>query len=145
MNESSRVHEHLRALPDPDLPAVVWERLELARRQRMRRRKTGGVLATLAIVSIMAVPLLSRMQVTPGPDHVAQQQVAQQHAAQKLVHSAPPSGQDVHEQLRALDHALQVAYDRGASDAEIAPMWVARNELLADTRLRQKNANDNRT
>src|SRR5690606_2956841 len=38
---------------------------------------------------------------------------------------------ELREQLHALDRALQAAYDRGASDAEVEPMWEARDALLA--------------
>ena len=55
------------------------------------------------------------------------------------------SEQDVSAELRAIDRALQAAYDRGASDAEIAPMWVARNLLLADSTPRLAKPKTNRT
>jgi hypothetical protein len=68
----------------------------------------------------MATPLLGPMFV--GADRTLGEPVAAQPAAR--------GKHDVQAELRALDHALQAAYDRGASDAEIAPMWVARDALL---------------
>ena len=60
------------------------------------------------------------------------------------VAQAPPDP-PVAAQVRALDHALQVAYDRGASDSEVAPLWEARQALLAgndDLRDGPSNPND---
>lgn len=134
MSESSRMHESLRALPEPGLPPAIWQRLQSRRRQQIRRRKMGAGLAALAMVAVMAVPLLSPITTAPERDpHLSL--FEQPHAS---------GAGDVHEQLEAVDRALQTAYDRGASDAEIAPMWVARNALLGQLRPRQA-AHDNRT
>ena len=38
--------------------------------------------------------------------------------------------------------ALQAAYDRGASDNEVAPMWEARHALLAGTASARGHASD---
>jgi hypothetical protein len=35
-----------------------------------------------------------------------------------------------HLKLRAIDRALQTAYARGASDAEVAPLWATREQLM---------------
>jgi hypothetical protein len=32
--------------------------------------------------------------------------------------------------IRAIDHALQLAYTHNASEDEVAPLWKARRELL---------------
>jgi len=66
-------------------------------------------------------PMLTGTQTTQGDGR----EIAQQSA---------DGGQDVQAELRALDQASQAAYDRGASDAEIAPMWVARDALFAGLR-----------
>ncbi|MGH8027278.1 MAG: hypothetical protein ACREO0_11180, partial [Pseudoxanthomonas sp.] len=97
--------------------------VDTERRQKLRRRKLGAGIATLALAAVMATPLLVPM--FAGTDRVR----GEQSAAHLPVHG----GHDVQAELRALDRALQAAYDRGASDAEIAPMWVTRSELLAGT------------
>ncbi|NDK39180.1 hypothetical protein DT603_10035 [Pseudoxanthomonas gei] len=79
------------------------------------------------MVAVMTVTLLS--PITTAPERDPNLSLAGQPRASSM--------RDVHEQLEALDRALQTAYDRGASDAEIAPMWVARNALLCNLRPRQ--------
>jgi hypothetical protein len=120
MTESTQVHQQLRDLPEIPLPDTLWRRVDAKRRHTLRRRKLGIGFATLALAAVMATPLLGPMFV--GADRTLGEPVAAQPAAR--------GKHDVQAELRALDHALQAAYDRGASDAEIAPMWVARDALL---------------
>lgn len=120
MTEPTRVHEQLHALPEIPLPDALWRRVDAKRRQKLRRRKLGVGIATLALAAVMAAPLLIPM--FAGTDRVPNERIA--------AHLPMRAERDVQAELRALDHALQAAYDRGASDAEIAPMWVARDALL---------------
>lgn len=118
---TTRVRERLHALPEIPLPDALWRRVEAGRRQKLRRRKFGAGIATLTLVAMMATPLL--VPLLTGADVMGSRRVA--------VHQPVHVEHDIQAELRAIDHALQVAYDRGASDAEIAPMWVARDALLA--------------
>ena len=118
---STHVREQLHALPEVPLPDTLWQRVDAGRRQKLRRRKFGAGIATLALVAVLATPLLAPL--LTGADVMENRRVA--------VHQPVRGEHDIQAELRALDHALQVAYDRGASDAEIAPMWVARDALLA--------------
>jgi hypothetical protein len=118
MIEPTRVHEQLHALPEIPLPDALWRRVDAKRRQKLQRRKLGAGIAALALVAVIAAPLLAPM--FAGADRTPGEQIAARPAVQ---HNAQA-------ELRALDRALQAAYDRGASDAEIAPMWVARDALL---------------
>ena len=120
MIEPTQVREQLHALPEIPLPDTLWRRVDAKRRQKLRRRKLGAGIATLALAAVMATPLLIPM--FAGADRAQNEQIA----------ARPPmrGEHDMQAELRALDHALQAAYDRGASDAEIAPMWVARDALL---------------
>ena len=120
MTEPTQLHEQLRDLPEVPLPDTLWRRVDAKRRQKLQRRKLGVGIATLALAAVVATPLLIPM--FAGADRAAGERIA----VQPLLHGE----HDVHAELRALDHALQAAYDRGASDAEIAPMWVARDALL---------------
>jgi hypothetical protein len=129
------LREELHALPEIPLPEALWQRVEAGRRQKMRRRKLGTGIVSLVLVAVMATPLLAPL--LTDIDVLRSEPL--------VAHQPVRSEQDVHEELRALDHALQVAYDRGASDAEIAPMWVARTELLANRRPPQAAAQTNRT
>lgn len=118
---ADELRKRLNALPEIQLPDSLWQRVEGKRRQKIRRRKLGGGLAALMIAAVIAAPLLAPMltgtQTTQGTQGIAQ----------RPAHG----GQDIQAELRAIDQALQAAYDRGASDAEIAPMWVTREALLA--------------
>lgn len=115
------LREELHALPEIPLSDALWQRVEAGRRQKMRRRKIGAGIATLALAALVATPLLAPL----FTDVDAVQ-------GEPLVAYQPANGQrDIQADLHVLDQALQAAYDRGASDAEIAPMWVAREALLA--------------
>lgn len=122
MNEkSTRLHERLAALPDVPLSGALWQRLEARRARTMRRRKRVFGLATLAVMAVLVVPFLAAMREPVDAVH-----------PQALASAADGNGDaDARAELRVLDQALQAAYDRGATDAEIAPMWVTRAALLA--------------
>lgn len=121
MIEPTRVREQLHALPEIPLPDALWRRVDAKRRRKLRHRKLGVGIAALALAAVMAAPLLIPM--FAGADRAQNEPIA--------AHPPMRAERDVQAELRALDHALQAAYDRGASDAEIAPMWVARDALLA--------------
>ena len=115
------LREQLRALPEIPLPDALWRRVEAGCRQKMRRRKIGAGIATLALAALVATPLLAPL----FTDVDAAQ-------GEPLAAYQPANDQrDIQADLHVLDQALQAAYDRGASDAEVAPMWVAREALLA--------------
>ncbi|MDR6839967.1 hypothetical protein [Pseudoxanthomonas sacheonensis] len=115
---STQLRERLHALPEIALPDTLWQRVEAGRKRKIRRRKLGGGVAALMLAVAMAAPLLA--PILTGTHSMRSEQGIVQH--------------DVDAELRALDQALQAAYDRGASDAEIAPMWVTRDALLAGIR-----------
>ncbi len=118
---STRMREELQALPEIPLPDALWQRVDSGRRQKLRQRKLVVGVASLALVAVMVTPLLAPLLVDvdagQGEPFVAYQPANDRH--------------DIQADLHVLDQALQAAYDRGASDAEVAPMWVAREALLA--------------
>lgn len=118
------LHRQLDALPDIPLPDALWLRVDACRRMQQRRRKAGVAIAALAAL-LAAIPVLRIGD--PGPAQRGQAVVARSTQAT----SSAASPRDIDAQLRALDQALQAAYARSATDAEIAPMWVARNALTA--------------
>ena len=119
-----RVRERFDALPDVPLPESLWRRVDARRRQKVLHRKLGMGAATLALAGVLAISLPSRMfdgaKLDDSDEVAAVEPVSMQ--------------RDIQADVQAIDHALQAAYDRGASDAEIAPMWVARDALLASIR-----------
>lgn len=106
-------HESLdrnwHAGPDVPPPERVWLRLERTH-ARYRAMRRGA--AALAIAAVAAGSLIAT-QYSPAPAPLA------------LEDRAPPSRAD----LRAIDRALQAAYERDASDAEIRQLWIARQAL----------------
>lgn len=132
---STRLRQELHAVPEVPLPDHLWQRVEAGRRKKMRQRKLGAGIATLTLVAVMAIPVLAPL--FTGTDVVRSEPLAAQQPAR--------SEQDVRAELRAIDRALQAAYDRGATDAEIAPMWVARDTLLAVSQPRLAKPKANRT
>lgn len=120
------LHRQLDALPDIPLPDALWLRVDACRRMQQRRRKAGAGVAIAALAALMvAIPVLHIGD--PAPAQRGQSVVTRSTQAT----SSAASPRDIDAQLRALDQALQAAYARSATDAEIAPMWVARNALTA--------------
>ncbi|RYG13325.1 MAG: hypothetical protein EON92_05850 [Burkholderiales bacterium] len=126
MSDSTRVRDHLQALPEVELPNALWQRVSAGRRHKIQRRRLFVGAASLALAMIAVTGILAPLQEVGRPEAAS---------------IALPSAHLVDEkraELRAIDQALQAAYDRGASDAEIAPMWAARHALLAQTRTKSK-------
>lgn len=121
--QSNRVRERFDALPEVPLPESLWQRVDARRRKKILRRKLGMSAATLALAGVLAISVPGRL-FNPPVDSGHQVAIVRSTFMQR----------DIQADVQAIDHALQTAYDRGASDAEIAPMWVARDALLASIR-----------
>lgn len=115
MNSPDPLHRLLESMPEPPPPDTLWPRLREQRRRQVRRRRLAGGLASTALVAVLLVAGWPQPPAAPGTGGAAP-------AVARI---------DRDEQVRALDHALQAAYDRGASDQEVAPLWDARAALLA--------------
>ena len=113
-NIDQRLREHFDALPPVAPPSALVERIGRAQRARVRRRRVGMIGAALALACVVAAPLLPHGHGTVEP---------------ALVQTRAP-GADTLADVRALDRALQTAYERDASDDELAPLWAARARLL---------------
>ncbi|MBB1088132.1 hypothetical protein H4F99_06470 [Lysobacter sp. SG-8] len=116
------VARHLRALPDPVPPAALETRLRAAHAHRGRWLRGGmgvvavGLFALAFLPALMAPDLQPPLAHGPGPKGGASQQIPHQR------------------QVQAIDRALQAAYARGAGDDEVAPLWQARERLMAGAR-----------
>lgn len=117
ISNDARLEAQLAALPPLELPKGLWSRVSAAQRRRVRQRRTmvvgGCMLAALAIV----LPNMLPQATSPAPAPVA------------MVH-APPAHAPAHARLQSVDHMIQAAYNRGASDAEITALLSARRSLL---------------
>lgn len=109
-----RLRDHFGALPQVAPPPTLGKRICMAHRTRVRRLRVGALGLALAVACIAVVPMLLHEPFPATPE-----------TARAVV-----LDQDKLANVRALDHALQTAYERSASDDEIAPLWAARAKLL---------------
>ena len=129
MNTPDEIHRALQALQDPPAPESLWPQVRMRRQRQVRRRRMATALASTGLAAALFVVLLK-------PETVPQQPPAFQQTAMA------PASDDVDPQVRAIDRALQAAYEEGASDAELAPMWEARQALLAQHPAPGRDAGD---
>lgn len=101
--------------PVPPPPALEG-RVRRAYRRRRNGLRGAGAACALVLAAVLLAPSL-------GPHDTPAQ-------------PAVPVATTPDPTLQALDRALQAAYARGASDAELAPLWAARNQALATRRSR---------
>ncbi len=135
--DHERLRRYLQALPEPLPPGSLENRLRASQARRSRVLRTGASALALALVAIVALPghrgpQVETQAIASGTDTVA--------VAPDAIHDA---GDAAHMKLQAIDRALQTAYGRGASDAELAPLWEARSRLVRD--LTPSNAADSGT
>lgn len=119
--------------PDP----ALWERIQRERgrrqwRQRVRRR--SWLAGSLAAAALLLVVLLPRMAVDPETGGELTHWRA---SAQTLEHEWQASGRATLDsrfraELNLIDVQLQAAYDRGATEAELAPLWKLRSDALQE-------------
>ncbi|GAB3342971.1 hypothetical protein [Marilutibacter aestuarii] len=124
--DHERLRRYLQALPEPLPPASLEHRLRASQTRRSRVLRTGASALALGLVVVLALPGHRGPQVESPPGAGGAAIVAVAPGA------FPDSGDAAHMKLRAIDRALQTAYGRGASDAELAPLWEARLQLVRD-------------
>lgn len=119
------VKQYLESLGEPPLPDGLWQRVDGARRQRMRRR------AGVAMASVAAVALgFALMMPGVAPDADTGPQLAGRDAGEAEAQAVAGIDEETIRTVYAIDRALQAAYDRNAGDDEIEPLWRARHALL---------------
>ncbi len=122
-------------LPEFEPDPALWNRIRSAnvRRVRLRRMRrigaVGAVFVGVAAAWLLAFPYRMMFQ----PD--ARSSINWQAHSQQLLdqwNERTNQNLDPHIQarLRLLDSDLQAAYDRGASEPELAPLWSLRSRLL---------------
>ena len=113
--------------PDP----ALWARIvRTQHRRRVRRRWTGAGLAAAAVAVIAVATSL----VAPRPQDADRAWTAQDESRALELEwrrlAAAGSQMAGTARVRAIDAALQIAYDRGARDEETAALWQQRNRAL---------------
>jgi hypothetical protein len=115
---SDDIMQRMRCAPDVPPADELWSRLLAERARRARRnRAIAGVSASAMALFLMV--FIARPSLV-GPYEAGMVAMDSQN---------PPA--DLQADVRALDRALQAAYNRGASDSEVAPMWETRRALVA--------------
>ena len=106
------IRQQLQSLPDLPPPESLWLRLAQRQRRIRQRQRAGTALAAAAAfasVLFFALPHADQSQ-QPAP---------------ALARTTPAT------HLQAVDHALQAAYARGASDDELTPLWDIRQQFAS--------------
>lgn len=108
--------DDLRALPELAPPPHLPDRIARAQARRLAHWRTGAAAVTLILAAVCVLPLVPY---GPLPDTSPST-------------ALPPAPERNHlADIRAIDRALQTAYERGASEDELAPLWAARARLLS--------------
>ena len=119
---SDDILQRMRCAPDVPPADALLPRLLAAQARRTRRRRAiiGGSASAMALVLMVLVarPLLDESR-----------------QAGNVALQPQDTPADLQADVRALDQALQTAYNRGASDSEVAPMWETRRALVAKMRM----------
>ncbi len=118
-DEQAQVYwrDQLAQLPQESPPPATWLALQsaFAGQVRPRRRYRQGLWAVAALLMLTLAPLWWLRHV-PAPPDLAQ-----------VIEVDPDRPTRL---LRALDRELQLRYQEGASDEELAPLWRERERLL---------------
>ena len=115
------LHTRFESLPHPPLPPELWPRLAQRRQRQLATRRAGTALA-LALLVVGPLGLMWRAQQAPSWPSTLPAAGVTGMAAQGAESNT----------VSVIDHALQNAYARGASDEEIAPLWEARRRLAGN-------------
>ncbi|WP_371279853.1 hypothetical protein [Dokdonella sp.] len=123
-------------LPEFDPDPALWSRIQSRRahQQVRRRQRQRWVASGLAVAALLCVVAVSRFQIEqPKPDQVAVWQGYSQALEQEWLAMARATPDPrVRAELRLIDLELQTAYDRGAAESELIPLWKLRNEALRE-------------
>lgn len=116
---------YLESLGEPALPDSLWDRVDGARRQRMRRRLGGAAMASVAALALAFVLVVPGGLAEPEDGPLLAEDVTE------ATRAASSGDVDRIHSVHAIDRALQAAYNRDAGDDEIEPLWRARQALMA--------------
>jgi hypothetical protein len=117
-SELEALRQRLAQLPEESPPPSVWLALQAAHAAEFkpqRRSRARWPYALAATLVLAAAPVLLWHQPAPVPN---------------TAQSPPPEPAYQTAALRALDRELQRRVLDGASDAELAPLWQQREQIL---------------
>lgn len=121
-----RVKGYLEGLADAPLPDGLWTRVAAARRRRMAAR-LGVAASCVAGVAAVDFALVQPGGPVPQGGLAPGFAVAEPNGA---LLPATVDEKEIYLSVQAIDRALQVAYNRQATDEEVAPLWEARQDLM---------------
>lgn len=124
----------LSALPEHDPDPGLWLRIQSARARRQRLRRRSWLGAGLAAAAVLVVAVLARAPSTPPSASDVASWRERSHVLEQewLASSRTAMDPRLRAELRLIDGQLQAAYDRGATDGELVPLWKLRSEALQD-------------
>lgn len=136
--DESRIEKLVRAqlmrLPEYAPDSQLWARIERAdaQRKRVSQRRRLRMIAGALAASCAIFFIVPNSRDRPNNSLFASQQESQ--ALEHSWLSAPRDSVDrnASAQLRLIDHDLQAAYDRGADESELIPLWNLRSVVLRD-------------
>ena len=124
----------LAALPEFDPPADLWARIETEHHRRRQRRRVlqwgTGIAAALALATVLLLAPQRESATDGGNGMLALLESRSQELEQRYAGlSQTVSALENEAELRAVEQALQQAYDRGAAVEELMPLWQQRNDV----------------
>lgn len=125
----------LPGLPEFEPDPALWGRIHSANVRRVRRRRVrllgvAGMLVACVATSWFFASTAQRPELSGVQGVAFSQAHSQQLQDQWLVRADEALDPRIQARLRLLDSDLQAAYDRGASEPELTPLWMLRNQLL---------------
>ena len=135
MRESSMTerspHPLLADLPVFAPDAELWQRIAATHRARRngRRNVRWAAIAAAAAIVVGATALVPSWNRVPTLADGPRESQALEREWRMVAASAQRPAADL-ARLHVIDAALQAAYDRGAHDDEIQPLWKQRNQAL---------------
>ena len=122
---------------DIEPPDALWSRIEKAHGRKRRRRNLSRVAGAGVIVAVLAIAMTAGVRLLPHSRSNVDWEARAQALELQLRTVAEGNGMlrtvasdDMRVELRRVDLSLQSAYDRGAREDELAPLWKRRSELL---------------
>lgn len=130
----------LRDLPVSEPSSDLWQRIAAAHHVRVRRaRVRRGLIGSGFAAAVLAALLISPGWLARSPADGDIDWQARAQALELQLHALEAAGNaridsagalETQSEIARVDGALQTAYDAGAEEKQLAPLWKRRSELL---------------